>query len=137
MICSAGKENEPKANRARLAKVGTMLLQFASFLLSPSNGGLFKRLGSDSSGLCKVFEQRGYSNLYHVTKFPLYLSFTVYFSTHKLVVHAFFFIHKNCFYLLIFYFEKFSTLICRLPVQRCVGCSSSSKRSGNFAHSQA
>ena len=52
-------------------------------------------------------------NVYHVTKFPLYLSFTVHISTPKLVVSRNFFIHirivLSCFYLLIFCFEKFST----------------------------
>ena len=49
------------------------------------------------------------ANLYHIISII---------STHKLVVSPNFFIHKNClssFYLLIFYFEKFSTWTWRLP----------------------
>ena len=49
---------------------------------------------------------------------PLYLSFTVHYFYTKICSSTQFLIDKNflsCFYLLIFYFEKFSTSICRLP----------------------
>ena len=57
-------------------------------------------------------------NLYHVTKFPPYFSFTVYcfytkISRFMLVLSTR--IVLDCFYLLIFYFEKFSTDVYRLP----------------------
>ena len=47
--------------------------------------------------------------LYHVTKFPIYLSFTVYYFYTQISSFTQFCIHEKCFYLLIFYFEKFST----------------------------
>ena len=57
-------------------------------------------------------------NLYHVTKFSPYFSCTV----HCLYTRISSFmpvlsirIVLDCFYLLIFYFEKFSTHVCRLP----------------------
>ena len=57
-------------------------------------------------------------NLYHVTKFSPYFSFTVYCFytkissfTPALSIR----IALDCFYLLIFYSEKFSTDVCRLP----------------------
>ena len=37
------------------------------------------------------------ANLYHVTKFPLYLSFTVHYFYTKISSFTHFFIHKNCF----------------------------------------
>ena len=49
---------------------------------------------------------------------PITCLYTVFISTHKLVVSPNFLsirIVVNCFYLLIFYFEKFSTWIWRLP----------------------
>ena len=49
---------------------------------------------------------------------PLYLSFTVLYFYTKIFSSTQFLIDKNflsCFYLLIFYFEKFSTSIWRLP----------------------
>ena len=56
--------------------------------------------------------------LYHVTKFSPYFSFTVYCFytkissfTPALSIR----IALDCFYLLIFYCEKFSTDVCRLP----------------------
>ena len=57
-------------------------------------------------------------NLYHVTKFIPYFSFTVYCFYTKIdrfmpVLSKR--IVLDCFYLLIFYFEKFSTAVCRLP----------------------
>ena len=57
-------------------------------------------------------------NLYHVTKFPPYFSFAVYcfytkISSFMLVLSTK--IVLDCFYLLIFYSEKFSTDVCRLP----------------------
>ena len=60
-------------------------------------------------------------NLYHVTKFPLYLSFTVHYSYKK--VNRFtpilsIRIALTSFYLLISHFENFSTWISRLP--RCL-----------------
>ena len=48
-----------------------------------------------------------------VFPYPLFII-----STHKLVVSRIFYVQKNflrCFYLLIFYFEKFSTWIWRFP----------------------
>ena len=57
-------------------------------------------------------------NLYHVTKFSPYFSFTVYcFYTKigKFIPVLSKRIVLDCFYLLIFYFEKFSTDVCRLP----------------------
>ena len=51
--------------------------------------------------------------------FPHYLSFTVHFFLHKLIVSSKFFLSItivfSCFYLFIFYFEKFSTWIWCLP----------------------
>ena len=57
-------------------------------------------------------------NLYHVTKFSPYFSFTVYCFYTK--ISSFMPVLSkrivlDCFYLLIFYFEKFSTDVCRLP----------------------
>ena len=57
-------------------------------------------------------------NLYHVTKFSPYFSFTVYcfytkISSFMPVLSIR--IALDCFYLLIFYSEKFSTAVCRLP----------------------
>ena len=57
-------------------------------------------------------------NLYHVTKFPPYFSFTVYcfytkISSFMLVLSTR--IVLDLFYLLIFHSEKFSTDVCRLP----------------------
>ena len=57
-------------------------------------------------------------NLYHVTKFSPYFSFTVYcfytkISSFMPVLSTR--IVLDCFYLLIFYSEKFSTDVCRLP----------------------
>ena len=57
-------------------------------------------------------------NLYHVTKFSPYSSFTVYCFYTK--ISSFMPVLSirivlDCFYLLIFYSEKFSTHICRLP----------------------
>ena len=57
-------------------------------------------------------------NLYHVTKFYVFLSFTVHYFCTKIsrfsrVLSIRFVL--GCFYLLIFYFEKFSTSIWRLP----------------------
>ena len=57
-------------------------------------------------------------NLYHVTKFSPYFSFTVYCFYTK--IRSFtpalsIRIALDCFYLLIFYSEKFSTDVCRLP----------------------
>ena len=49
---------------------------------------------------------------------PIICLYTVFFSTHELVVSPNFLsirIVLSCFYLLIFYFEKFSTWIWRLP----------------------
>ena len=54
-----------------------------------------------------------YVNLYHVTKFPLHMSFLFFISILQLVASRNIFsrirIVLRCFYLLIFYFEKFST----------------------------
>ena len=57
-------------------------------------------------------------NFYHVTKFSPYFSFTVYCFytkissfTPALSIR----IALDCFYLLVFYSEKFSTDFCRLP----------------------
>ena len=57
-------------------------------------------------------------DLYHVTKFSPYFSFTVYcfytkISSLRPVLSTR--IVLDCFYLLIFYSEKFSTDVCRLP----------------------
>ena len=57
-------------------------------------------------------------NLYHVTKFSVFLSFTFHYFYTKIswftgVLSVRFVL--GCFYLLIFYFEKFSTWIWRLP----------------------
>ena len=57
-------------------------------------------------------------NLYHVTKFSPYFSFNVYCFYTK--ISSFMPVLSkrivlDCFYLLIFYFEKFSTDVCRLP----------------------
>ena len=57
-------------------------------------------------------------NLYHVTKFSPYFSFTVYCFYTK--ISSFMPVLSkrivlDCFYLLIFYFEKFSTDVCHLP----------------------
>ena len=57
-------------------------------------------------------------NLYHVTKFSPYFSFTVYCFYTKISSFMPVFstrIVLDCFYLLIFYFEKFSTEVCRMP----------------------
>ena len=77
----------------------------------------------------KTAKQRGHAtdsrlrqtanvNLYHVTKFSPYFSFTVYCFYTK--ISSFMPVLSkrivlDCFYLLIFYFEKFSTDVCRLP----------------------
>ena len=59
------------------------------------------------------------ANLYHVTKFPLYLSITVHYFYTEISSFTQSFIHRNCselfLSLLIFSFEKFSTWIWRLP----------------------
>ena len=57
-------------------------------------------------------------NLYHVTKFSSYFPFTLYCFYTK--ISSFMpvltiGIVRGCFYLLIFYSEKFSTWVCRLP----------------------
>ena len=57
-------------------------------------------------------------NLYHVTKFFPYFSFTVYCFYTKIssfMPALSIRIALDCFYLLIFYSEKFSTDVCRLP----------------------
>ena len=58
------------------------------------------------------------ANLYHMTKFSLYLSFTFHYFYTQISSFMQFFIHKNCFEffcLLIFYFEKFLAWIWSLP----------------------
>ena len=78
-----------------------------------------------SPGSCLILErlrfplhQTANVNLYHVTKFPPYFSFTVYcfytkISSFMLVLSTR--IVLDLFYLLIFHSEKFSTDVCRLP----------------------
>ena len=66
----------------------------------------------------KRLRQTANVNLYHVTKFSPYFSFTVYCFYTK--ISSFMPVLSkrivlDCFYLLIFYFEKFSTDVCRLP----------------------
>ena len=66
------------------------------------------------------------ANLYHVIKFPLYLSFTVHYFHKKISSFTRFFIHKNCFEL--FFSCSFSILrnsqlesdVCRLPSTWCL-----------------
>ena len=63
-------------------------------------------------GKASHLRQTANANLYHVTKFILYLSPSVHYFHSHISSFTQFFMHKNClscFYLLIFYFEKFST----------------------------
>ena len=68
--------------------------------------------------LDSLLRQTANVNLQHVTKFSPYFSFTVYCFYTK--IDSFMPVLSlrivlDCFYVLIFYFEKFSTHVCRLP----------------------
>ena len=55
-------------------------------------------------------------NFHHVTKFPPYFPFTLYCFHAKIIMPVLTIgIVRDCFYLLIFYSEKFSTWVWRLP----------------------
>ena len=63
-----------------------------------------------------TFTPNGDVNFYHVTKFPPYFPFTLYCFRAKIIMPVLTIgIVWDCFYLLIFYSEKFSTWVWRLP----------------------
>ena len=65
-----------------------------------------------------VYSKTADVNLYHVTKFSPYFPFTLYYFYTKrssFIPVLTIWIFRDCFYLLIFYSEKFSTWVWRLP----------------------